>query len=490
MDWIWGIIFLFALIVLILLAELVRKLMKAHPGVTRKFVHIVTGLFIAITPFIFETNHPILAIAFIFIPVNYYAIKHGMLKSIHTTIKPSYGTVYYPIAFLMLTYFLWAHYKLVLVISFLILGLADALAAIVGERLKKPLKFNFGSETKSLQGSLTMFVASFTIVLLCLYYFGYIDSVSFSFKDCLWIANITAVIAAVCESVSHRGSDNLTVPLGAAFTLHYMISHHPNNGDFTFGLILALFIAIVSYRLKFLDGGGSVATFLLGVVVFGVGGWKFTLPILAFFILSSLLSKLGKQQKQKISEKFQKSSRRDLGQVLANGGIAGLAVLLSNYFPGETWYPVFVSSVAAATADTWGTEIGVFSKVKPRNILNFKKVPTGSSGGITILGTAGALLGSMVIAGIAGIFVKNVNVIMIITISGFVASIVDSLLGATVQSQYQCPNCHKITEKTVHCNTHKTKLVSGWRWIDNDVVNGICTLSGAILAWIGWCLLM
>ncbi|MBD3290200.1 DUF92 domain-containing protein, partial [candidate division KSB1 bacterium] len=193
----------------------------------------------------------------------------------------------------------------------------------------------------------------------------------------------------------------------------------------------------------------------------------------------------GKKQKQKLAEKFQKSSERDLWQVMANGGIAGIAVLFWNFFPGEFWYYLFVASVAAANSDTWGTEIGVFSKIKPRNILNFKPVPVGSSGGITPLGTFGAMLGSLVIALTGAIYINDMFIVFVIFIAGFIGSIIDSITGATVQAQYRCPNCHKITEKEIHCTTYKTELISGWRWIDNDFVNGLCTLSGGLFAWIG-----
>ncbi|MBU4443583.1 DUF92 domain-containing protein, partial [bacterium] len=54
------------------------------------------------------------------------------------------------------------------------------------------------------------------------------------------------------------------------------------------------------------------------------------------------------------------------------------------------------------------------------------------------------------------------------------------VLGATIQAQYKCPNCQKTTEKLIHCGSYKTNLISGIRWIDNDVVNLACTTSGAL----------
>jgi len=484
MDWFWGGGFFLGQLILLTIAELIRKKLEGKAEFTRKIVHIITGLFIVVTPYFFESNRPLLVITLIFIPIIYLAIRWNLFQSLHATERKSYGTVFYPLAFLILNYFLWEHFKVVLVSSILILAIADVFAALVGTRIQNPKKYKLGGESKSIQGSLAMFGMTGAIVFFSTYFFDSLDTINISLKSACWIAIITAVIATACESVSYKGSDNLTVPLGAAFTIHYMIVHPAQIDSFSLGVILAFLIAALSYYLKFLEGSGSVATFLLGVVVFGIGGWKFALPILAFFILSSIISKLGKQRKQALAEKFQKSSRRDVWQVLANGGIAGVAVLCWNYFPNEWWYYIFVGAVAAANADTWGTEIGVFSKINPRSIINFKPVAVGSSGGITPLGTFGALLGSAVIAGVAAVYIKNAAITFIILISGFIGSVVDSYLGATIQAQYRCPNCRKITEKTQHCHDFKTELVSGWAWIDNDVVNGICTLMGAIFVWL------
>ncbi len=485
MDWFYGLFFLCGIGCLLFITESLRKRFREKVDITRKLVHILTGVFIAVTPFLFTSKWPIISIAALFISFNYFAIKRDIIKSIHNTPNRSYGTVYYPLAFLILTYLLWDRHKVILVSSFLVLSLADAFAAIVGERLKRPLTFRFGTEKKSVQGSLVMWIFSTVIVFVCIRFLGFIDHVQMSSVDSLWIALIVGIVATACETVSFKGSDNFSVPLGAAFSMHFMMTHHPHNEGFTLGLILALFIAVISFRLKFLDGGGSVATFLLGVLVFGTGGWKFSLPILSFFILSSILSKLGKYHKQKLSEKFQKSSRRDLWQVLANGGIGGLLVLVWNYYPNEIFYYLFAGSVAAANSDTWGTEIGVFSKTPPRHILNFKSVPVGSSGGVSLLGTSGAFLGSLVIALVAAMFIKTFSLILIIAVSGFIGSIIDSLVGATIQAQYLCPVCGKITEKMSHCEGHETRRISGWKWVDNDVVNTICTIGGATVTWLG-----
>lgn len=494
MDWIWAGVLFGVLLLAIGSAEFLRKRYHFSIKITRKFIHIITGLFIAATPFLLTSKMPLLAISGLFIFVNIFAIKFGWMPGMHATNKVSYGTVFYPASFFILALLLWQNHKTILVIAILIMAIADAMAAIVGENIKNPLPYQISGELKSFQGTSVMFVTTFTITLLGLTFFAQIDNLTVAIFQAIWISLLVAIVATACESISFKGSDNFTVPLGAAFVLHYMLTHsQAQNINLTIGLGFALLIATGSYFSHFLSGSGAVSTFLLGALVFGTGSWEFSLPILMFFILSSLLSKIGKRWKQKFSDTFQKGGRRDFGQVLANGGIAGVIILLWNYFPHDMWYFAFIGSVAAVTADTWATEIGVFSKLPPRNILNFKPVKPGTSGGVTLLGFTGALLGSFIIVFFGSLvtsryssFTDVVPFISMIIIAGLLGSIIDSIIGATIQSQYQCSVCGKITEKKIHCQNNATKLISGFRCIDNDVVNGICAFSGGLITWIAY----
>ena len=163
-------------------------------------------------------------------------------------------------------------------------------------------------------------------------------------------------------------------------------------------------------------------------------------------------------------------------QVLANGGLGGLLVMLNVLYSSELFYLAYVSSLAVVCSDTWSTEIGTLLKTKTISIKNFKETEQGTSGGISVPGSIGAVLGAFIIP-VSSLF--WLDSILLISISGFLGNIVDSLLGAVVQAQYKCSVCGKITERKYHCG-NRTILLKGMKWLNNDVVNFISAFTGVL----------
>jgi uncharacterized membrane protein len=105
----------------------------------------------------------------------------------------------------------------------------------------------------------------------------------------------------------------------------------------------------------------------------------------------------------------------------------------------------------------------------------------GTSGGVTLLGSVSALAGAGLIAGMAAFVRPGMGVFWPIGLAGFFGSLVDSLLGATVQGIYFCKTCEKETEKhPLHSCGAQTILIRGWNWLNNDWVNMFCTLSAVV----------
>lgn len=251
------------------------------------------------------------------------------------------------------------------------------------------------------------------------------------------------------------------------------------------GFAIALVIVTLSYKVKFLTLGGSIATFFLAGTIFSLGGIQWSVPILTFFILSSILSKLRKKKNAEIELFFEKSGVRDHFQVLANGGIGGVLVVINYISPNQFFYLIYLSSLAAVCADTWATEIGTWKRTATYNVLNMKPIEQGISGGISVIGTFGALLGSIAIS-FSGLLWNDLPLaqyFLLIVFAGVFGSFFDSILGATIQSQNKCNVCSKITERAIHCGK-ETNFHSGWQWINNDVVNFLSGAAGAAVIFI------
>lgn len=247
------------------------------------------------------------------------------------------------------------------------------------------------------------------------------------------------------------------------------------------GVTCAFLIAVASYFARFLTFSGSLAQFVLGLILLGFGGWQWTLPMVTFFVLSSLISKLLTTRiKARAETHFEKSSRRDAMQVVANGGIAGLITLAWLATDNDALYIAYLGAVAAATSDTWGTELGTLSRSAPVLITNFRKVDAGRSGAVSPLGMLAGVAGCIAIVVSAARWLRDdgfISASAAIVVGGVGGSFVDSLLGATLQAQFRCVVCKRKTERLSHCE-HDTELVSGFPFVRNDIVNLICTIVG------------
>jgi uncharacterized protein (TIGR00297 family) len=252
------------------------------------------------------------------------------------------------------------------------------------------------------------------------------------------------------------------------------------------GFLFAAFIAFAAYRARSLSRSGAWGALLEGTIIFGLGGWRWAVLLLAFFISSSALTRMSGKRKAALVEKFDKGGQRDIGQVIANGGIASIFAGLHFFFPQAPWpWMAFAASLAAVNADTWSTELGVLNPSLPRLITSWKPVERGTSGGISLYGTLAAAGGAGLIAVLAGLLGAGGNFWMITGIAslgGLLGSLFDSLLGATVQAIYHCPSCEKETEKhPLHTCGTRTIQIRGWKWLNNDMVNLGCALAGAVI---------
>ena len=121
-EWILFALIFLALGCFVAAAELIRKKMQWSPEVTRKSVHIAVGVLIYFAPQLFTSGIPAMLLAITFTLSNLIAIRMGLLKGMHGTNRRSYGTVYYPLSFLILVILLWNTYSAIISIAIMILA--------------------------------------------------------------------------------------------------------------------------------------------------------------------------------------------------------------------------------------------------------------------------------------------------------------------------------------------------------------------------------
>jgi uncharacterized protein (TIGR00297 family) len=254
-----------------------------------------------------------------------------------------------------------------------------------------------------------------------------------------------------------------------------------------YGIFLAIAVALLAWRVGALAASGAWAALVVGFFVFSFGGVPWAVLLLTFFISSSALSKLSTTRKKQLSEKFAKGSRRDWGQVLANGGVSAFLALVQPLQPEALWpWLAFAGAMATVNADTWATELGVLSPKCPRLIISGRKVDRGTSGGVSLTGSVATLAGALVVALMGKIFTPELSwliAVVGVSLAGFVGAFFDSLLGATVQAIYYDPVREKETERRIFMEDGQLAgPVRGWEWMNNDVVNFLSSIFGAFVS--------
>jgi uncharacterized protein (TIGR00297 family) len=245
------------------------------------------------------------------------------------------------------------------------------------------------------------------------------------------------------------------------------------------GLVVAGAIAAGAWRAGSLGTGGAVAATLVGGAAM-TAGWPWGAVLLAFFVSSSAWSRAGASAKAaRTGRVIAKGGPRDAWQVVANGGVFAAAAAGAAWHGALAWSLLGAGALAAATADTWATEIGTWHGGTPRHLITWRPLPVGLSGGVTAVGTAASAIGAAALAAVA------VAVGMVpgwagpaIAGGGVAGALADSLAGALWQERRTCPACGAATERVVHdCGT-PTVRSGGWRIIGNDAVNALATAIG------------
>ncbi len=258
------------------------------------------------------------------------------------------------------------------------------------------------------------------------------------------------------------------------------------------GVIAVSFFGLASFKAKIVDYSGLIAGILVGLSVFIIPeyGWKWFMVLLVFHLVAGQFTKYKYETKRKTGMAQEKGGARAWPNVFANGAMAAIMALSEGIIGGTIFLAGFLGAIGTATSDTLATEIGLLNPKPPRLITKLsRKVPAGTSGGVSPLGELATLFGSFIIGASAWLLYlggplfewNSFKLVLVVLIAGTVGCTFDSLLGATIQGLYRCSTCNKITDNRKHCGK-TSRHIKGMEWLDNNMVNFISTIVGAFTA--------
>lgn len=464
---------------------------------SRKLVHVGLGGWWLIAAWFFTSPWWAALLPALFVLVNGYAYRKQKLTFMaRDGGGDTPGTVYYAVSLTLLALLSFGiGMPYVGALGVFCMAFGDGFAAVAGKRFGR--RVIAGCCGKTMVGSATMLVVSFVSCAAVLLaapplgaggdlggpagVFAPLGPVASS----LLVAGLLAMVATAVELFSVEGLDNLSVPLGVSALFAVLFLSPLPYTPVLVGLLLSGAVALASLRLRLLTVAGCLGAAVVGTLAFATGGWPLWLLLMWFFGSSNIASRFmaRRDERHGLVSPIKKSKPRRLRQVLANS-VPFLACAVLYVVSGASWFLVVAAgALAASTADTWASEVGIHSKRSPVNIVTREPMERGLSGGVSPLGLGATVTSSVMSALLAVILFKtfgfdvptDVTAFLFIVLCGVVGSVVDSMLGALVQAKYRAPGANGVEGPVVDATPKRGAagytLASGYAWVTNDTVN-------------------
>ncbi len=187
--------------------------------------------------------------------------------------------------------------------------------------------------------------------------------------------------------------------------------------------------------LKKLSFYGALTAAVTGILVFEGAGFTGIAMLIVFFVTGTAATSFRRSEKKQINIRLEQKRGRTAGQVLANGGIAGLMGLLAIIDTAHTslYLIMLAASLASASSDTLSSELGTLYGKNFYNILSFRRDLRGQDGVISLEGTLIGIAGSALIGFTYYWFLGWSLSILSIVLAGIAGNLADSVLGASLE---------------------------------------------------------
>lgn len=432
---------------------------KSNGETSRKVIH--TMLFVVwvlIDIFFRDSIHQII-LPVIFIVLNSLSYKFKFYKSVERAEGNHLGTVYFAIAItgvMTATYFMPEMYYASGIAAFC-LTIGDGLAAMVGYNTNSPKIL----PSKSVYGTSMCILASAVSLLI----FSAIYGVELSLFSIVLVSILTGIF-----ELTGKGLDNFTISFGVFIVAGALLNVY--SDELITSIALSIIIFAIVFFSKAIDYAGSILSMVI-VFSFSYFGEKYGIAyLLATYFTIFCVSIF----KKRIRKHERKSHPRTFMQILINGGLGTLFVVLYGITKNTSHLLVCVVAIGGCFIDSVSSDIGVLSSKEPIDIIRLKPIGKGLSGGVSVLGTCSAIIGSLGIALFSAVLLK-MSLMTSIIIGGlcFLQTLLDSIMGSLMQAKYMCTSCGELNEKAVCCGI-PSKRISGVCWINNNVVNAATSI--------------
>ena len=218
----------------------------------------------------------------------------------------------------------------------------------------------------------------------------------------------------------------------------------PMFDTFIFGFFINFFLILLVSKTPIMTKKGWISAGILGTILWGCLFWQGWLSIVLYLLIGSSVTKLGYKFKSKMGIAEKRGGRRGPENVWGSAATGMLfAILIKLNFYDLTYLKIaFSASFSAKLSDTFGSEIGKRFGGNTYLITSFKKVKKGTEGGISLEGTLASFIGALIMSFVMFSlgFIVSINQFVVVSISGFIATIFESIIGAKYQEKYKLSN--------------------------------------------------
>jgi dolichol kinase len=269
-----------AILVLFASGELVSRTYTIPTEYTRKFSHVGAGLIVMTFPWLLSQTVSVAILSCAFFGVLIGGKLTGLLGSVHNVQRRTSGAYFYPWAVLG-SFWLAQGDPLLFCAPIAVMALADTGAALAGKRVGQNT-YQVMDGVRSIEGSLTFFALALCIMIVAL---GLARQPGW--PEMLLVALVVAALSTATEAISVRGVDNLFIPYACFLVLDRTLRLGLRDlSGWIEGMLISLLVVLASVRWSGLTISGAVTVFLGGTLSWALGGWAWTLPLLAFYILA------------------------------------------------------------------------------------------------------------------------------------------------------------------------------------------------------------